>query len=193
MVSNPKPTITVICSTIGRASLRIMLDSWMEQRLEEEDRFLLFGDDWGPPEWIGKFPRVEFARRPKSKFYGHRHLVEGMMKVETSHYTFMGDDDKYLPWAFADVRKVLCEVPVLTGIIVPSMEQIPYLVGAGRRWPCIGGWQMWMPRDIKLMDFSMASDAEAWRNYKANGGEHIERFDLAPVFYKGASGQVGVI
>lgn len=188
-----RPTITIICSTINRASLPIMLESWVNQELHEGDRFWLFGDGLGEIECLSRFPRVEYFPRPKSKYYGHRHLVEGMNKVETTHYSFMGDDDKYLPWAFRDVRPILTNIPVLTSIMVPSGDVIPFLKGATTNRPCMGGWQMWMPRHVKLMDFSMASDAEAWRNYKANDGEHVERFDVTPVMYKGAAMETGVI
>lgn len=185
MLQQP-PTITSICSTIGRPCLKGMVESFWAQELLPEDRLIVLGDGWADGEWINEHPNSEFHARPFVGMYGHKHRVEAMMEmVNTTHYTFIDDDDRYMPWGFKDVRPLLTSIPILTAIILPSGLKANCLDGTQNNRPCIGGWQMWMPRTTKLCDFSNISDAQAWRNYVNGGGEFEEHFEVAPVHYKG--------
>ncbi len=184
-------TISVICSTIGRPSLLELVESFMCQRREEEDRLVLFGDGWTGEGWIFP-PEVRFQTKPKAGYWGHRWLVEGMRTCATTHYTFMGDDDVYLPRAFDEVRSRLGAKPLITSVMEPrNRHVIPWFEGTvlahtkDRGRACVGGWQIWLPRNIQLVDFSGMSDAQAWRELEASGQPIEEAFDLCPVLFGG--------
>lgn len=178
-------TITVLCSTIGRPCLRGLLDSWMEQDRIEGDEFWLYGDGWKGEGWLEEYP-IEFIAKPHYGNYGNRWVSEGSRDVKSSHYTFMGDDDRYMPLAFEDMRPNLKDIPLITSIWVHEGLKLKGL--NSRTDPdkvIVGMWQWWFPRHIHLPPFGDLHDAEAWRRYVASGGVYEERFDLIPVFYKG--------
>jgi hypothetical protein len=161
-----------------------MVDSFITQSLNPEDRLWLYGDGCDV-QWVrGYHSQVQFESKPKSSYYGHAHLVEGMGKVETTHYTFIGDDDAYTHRAFEMMRNELMEKPLISGFRGWAGFEHEYLTGPLTGRVCLGGWQLWMPRAVKLDDFSTFSDAEAMRLLEARGVEVLSRPDLIPVLLR---------
>lgn len=156
--------VTVLCSTIGRRSLVKTVESFKSQTHESGDRMIILGDGWERP-WVRELEGdgVEFRKCPKSEFYGHSNVCGAIKDVTTPYWTWIGDDDLYLPGSFSRMREWMSTKCVLvTETLKPDGRFCSALRDRGSSKGQIGiaGWQAWVPRWMEISDFSTKADTD---------------------------------
>lgn len=118
------PTLTVITPTIGRESLKAMLDSLLPQ-LTSDDEVLVIGD--GPRPRAGEIcasygnPVIKYWEIPLIMNFGNPQRNEALKIAKCSHIHFLDDDDRSMPGAIEVIKNVAKEFPGR-----PLMFKMPY-------------------------------------------------------------------
>jgi len=109
-----KISLSVVTPTIGRPSLRIMLEGLLSQ-LSEGDEVLVVGD--GPrPEAESicrslRNPLVSYWETPQVMNYGNPQRNEAIARAKGTHIHFLDDDDTGEEGAIAQIRRAASESP----------------------------------------------------------------------------------
>ena len=174
-------TVTVICTTVNRDTLPRMAHTVLEQ-LKPGDSLWVIGDGCEPR--LPRHPNLRVETREKSKYYGHEHRYAATKEVETSHYTFIDDDDCWLPGRLEKIRAALDHHQSMLIGFVHGQHGYPQtvLLGKDSDRPIPGGWQMWFHKGAQIVDFSSYSDAEMVRQYLERYPVLV-RFDLRILLY----------
>lgn len=99
------PHITVITPTIGRVSLRNVLDS-AEQQSFTDFEYLVVSDGYNKAvqeEVAKRDSRFKFVCTPKTATWGHDQVNVGLMLAKGKVITLLDDDDLFVPGAFQTI------------------------------------------------------------------------------------------
>lgn len=123
-MSRAQPTLTVITPTLGRESLKAMLDSLLPQ-LTPDDEVLVIGD--GPRPRAGEIcasygnPVIKYWEIPLIMNFGNPQRNEAIRIAKCSHIHFLDDDDRSMDGAVATIKKAASLFPGR-----PLMFRMPY-------------------------------------------------------------------
>lgn len=118
------PTLSIITPTLGRESLKAMLDSLLPQ-LTQGDEVLVIGD--GPRPRAGEIcasygnPIIKYWEIPLVMNFGNPQRNEAIKIAKCTHIHFLDDDDRSVDGAIATIKKVAAEFPGR-----PLMFKMPY-------------------------------------------------------------------
>jgi glycosyltransferase involved in cell wall biosynthesis len=118
------PTLSVITPTLGRESLKAMLDSLLPQ-LTPDDEVLVIGD--GPRPRAGEIcasygnPVIKYWEIPLTMNFGNPQRNEALKIAKCSHIHFLDDDDLSMDGAISTIKKVAVVNPGR-----PLMFRMPY-------------------------------------------------------------------
>ena len=113
-MSMKQPSITVITPTIGRASLRTMLEQ-LGPQLGEGDECLVLGD--GPQPAAGHIvagianPRVQYIEHPEVRNWGNPQRNAAITRAKGDLLMFVDDDDQVLRDGVETIRRIGAEHP----------------------------------------------------------------------------------
>lgn len=108
------PSLSVITPTIGRDSLKVMLNGLLPQ-LSQGDEVLIIGD--GPQPNAQKIvddlasPFTDYWETPPIRNYGNPQRNEAIAKAKGSYIMFVDDDDEVKPDAVANIKKYAARHP----------------------------------------------------------------------------------
>lgn len=108
------PTISIITPTIGRDSLKVMLDGLLPQ-IEDGDEVLIIGD--GPQPNAKKIvddlssPRIRYWETPPIKNYGNPQRNEAIALANGDYLMFVDDDDTVDPNAISTIKNAAANNP----------------------------------------------------------------------------------
>lgn len=123
-MSTAQPTLTVITPTLGRESLKAMLDSLLPQ-LTPDDEVLVIGD--GPRPRAGEICAsygnlvIKYWEIPLIMNFGNPQRNEAIRIAKCSHIHFLDDDDRSMDGAVATIKKAASLFPGR-----PLMFRMPY-------------------------------------------------------------------
>jgi len=101
-----RPTVSIVTPTIGRPSLRVMLDGLLPQLDLVGDEVFVIGD--GPQleaEKICAGRSVKYSEIPLIQNYGNPQRNLAIQKAKGDLIMFVDDDDEVMPGAIEMVRK----------------------------------------------------------------------------------------
>src|SRR5436189_756369 len=108
------PTLSVITPTLGRESLKTLLDSLLPQ-LTPSDEVLVIGDGPRPRarEICASYgnPVIKYWEIPLIMNFGNPQRNEALGVAKCSHVHFLDDDDRSVDGAASVIKKVATEFP----------------------------------------------------------------------------------
>jgi len=158
--------ITVLCSTLGRPTLKFLVASFVRQA-KDTDRLVLIGSAKpGEPVWVPSRlhfgdERVSYVKGMADDWYGHGNVWRAHQRVVSPYWMWLGDDDVLLPGALDGFREHMWTGKLLVGgFRLPSGVRVypaRGIVSEPHRLS-VGHMQAAIPKDWEMPDFSRMSD-----------------------------------
>ena len=167
------PTFNVLIATVGRESLQTMLDSLKNQLNESDHLTIVFDGVKRQNCVVTEFKcKVHIFEEPVAlKYWGHavRNKYASLLE-KTDFVMHADDDDRYVPDAFDQLRKVCIDTKdtlyfakMVMGAILPKDGKgilgnvgtpcgiIPYKFNTAGKWGLYGGGDGFFYKDISIV------------------------------------------